>query len=149
MKSVTHFFSWRDLGRFLALVVCVSSCLTLRAVGQSKTDLEGSWIGEHSLLGDAKRVFKPGEMTMKFAGTRLLAVGFTTPTETEVAFTIDPNQSPKHFDYVKAGSTVKCIYEVRGDVLTIAVPRGTLARPTSFTPDEKKSAIILVLKRQK
>lgn len=149
MTSVAQSFSWKELARLIALAVCLSSCVTLHAVGQSKTDLEGSWLGEHSLLGEAKRVFKPGEITMKFAGTRLLAVGFTTPTESEVAFTIDSNQSPKHFDYVKAGNTVKCIYEVRGDVLTIAVPRGTLARPTSFTPDEKKNAIILVLRRQK
>lgn len=115
------------------------------------TELEGTWLGQTSAVGDAVRTFKPGEVRMTFRGTRLLAVGIVAPVERELWFSIDTTASPKHLDYwEKPESRTQCLYEVKGDSLIISVPRSLSGRASSLDPKQAgPRAIIMTLTRQK
>jgi len=112
----------------------------------TKTELEGAWEGEKSVVRDRERVFKPGEVMMTFSGNKLLARGIVTPDEQPLAFKLDASTTPKRFDYVSDGKTIECLYAVDGDKLTLAIPRGG-PRPTAFAADA--STILMTLRRKK
>ena len=128
------------------LFVLVSSAGVPAMLQSQKTELEGTWEGVRSVVGTTERTFKPGEVTMTFAGDKLLAKGIVAPDEQPLAFKINSTTSPKQFDYTAGGKTQECIYTVDGDQLTIAVPR-TAGRPKAIAPD--MSMVIMTLKRKK
>ena len=114
-----------------------------------KTELQGTWIGVQSQVAKSIRTFKPGEMSLVFDAAKLTATGLLGPSATVVEFRVDSTKMPKEFDYTrKPGDVAKCIYELSGDTLTIALTRATNERPKTIDPNSD-AQIVLTLKRQK
>ena len=133
----------------LAIILIAAVCSTwgTAQTPSQPTELEGTWDGELMTRVGEKRGYKPGELWMTFTGNRLVSVGIISLTKTEVSFALNPNTRPKQFDYPHAPSLTKqCIYELRGDTLTLIIPRGSDPRPTDM---DDKVATRLVLKRRK
>lgn len=137
--------------RLIGLIVLVSSLasVAISARQQSgKTELDGTWIGVQSQVAKSIRAFKPGEMSLVFDGAKLTATGLLGPAATVVEFKVDSTRNPKEFDYTRApGDVAKCIYELSGDSLIIALTRATGDRPKTID-QTSDSQIVLTLKRQ-
>jgi len=133
------------------VLVCLIASVDISAGWQSnRTELEGVWNGVKSSVGDAVRMFKPGEVKLVFEGGKLVATGLVGRGATAtVEFRIDSSHEPKEFDFTrKPGDVAECIYELNGDELKIAVPRSTSKRPSQFDHTSRE-LIILILHRQK
>ena len=111
-------------------------------------ELQGRWEGVRSAVRDTVREFKPGEVGMTFGDGKLLATGILSPTEVQLSFRINDHVTPKQLDYwLKSDLVTPAIYEVKGRVLTIVVPRTGRIRPTSFLADST-STIVLTFQKQ-
>ena len=132
----------------VALAFLISSSAVSARLEPQKTELQGAWNGVQSQVAGAIRAFKPGDMKLVFDGEKLTATGLLGPTATVVEFRIDSTKTPKEFDYTRQpGDVAKCIYELSGDSLTIALMRGTNDRPKKIDP-ASDGQIVLTLKRQ-
>jgi uncharacterized protein (TIGR03067 family) len=144
--------SHRRRSRIQAVIIFFLACVGVGQAGVAarQNELQGTWIGQRSQVGDSIREFKPGEVKMVFTAAKLLATGIVTPSEATLEYSVDATKSPKHLDYVDpTGKKVSCIYAVSGDTLTLAVPRRSAERPTSLEADSKRDAVIMTLKRQR
>jgi uncharacterized protein (TIGR03067 family) len=129
------------------LLLCAGMQLVAQ---QTDAELDGRWDGVSSATGGKTREFKAGEVYMLFAGTRLVGKGIVAVGEKHISFTVDPTKRPKQLTYwapAEPDSKHDCIYEIKDDTLTIAVPV-VGGRPTSFV-EEGHTKVLLVLKRRK
>jgi uncharacterized protein (TIGR03067 family) len=111
---------------------------------QSKTELEGVWLGVETASGEKSIRFKPGQVRLVFQGKKLLGTGIVSADERELVFTLRSDVSPKRFEYGLAGKPpVRCIYELKGETLRIGCSYSAKA-PTQFSPN----MAIMTLKRQ-
>lgn len=131
---------------FAVLLVLLGSAATRAAIQSPKTELEGNWVGEKAVVGAGERLLKPGDMTMKFSGDKLLARGIINAEEQLLPFTIKSTARPKQFTFTAEGRTKECLYALDGDKLTLAIPR-TGVRPAAIVPDD--SMLILTFRRAK
>jgi uncharacterized protein (TIGR03067 family) len=92
----------------------------------------------------------PGKVRLKFEGQKLFAVGFVDPSEEELSFKLDATKAPKQFDYWLVGKDpTLAIYELRGDILTIGVPRDSpRKRPGAISSEKGSNVVVLVLKKR-
>jgi len=145
--------------RLWLLVVCAGLCLSgqqsvfAQAAAKpqaAKTELEGTWDGEQSIGGGRTRTFAADEMWITFKGNALVGKKFLAPEGTEIRFAVDAKATPKHVDFIEAeGNTVRGIYEVEGDSLTIAISLAD-TRPSGFKESDQAFRVsILKLKRRK
>jgi uncharacterized protein (TIGR03067 family) len=111
------------------------------------TELEGTWDAEQQTRDGVTLPYKPGELWAKFVGNRMTSLGIINLLfSTEVDVLIDSTARPKHLDFQMRAIPKKCIYELKGDVLLLAIPVGTAPRPTAF---ESENTTIIKLKRRK
>lgn len=140
--------------RFCTTVLVALFLVTAGSVSASqtiaKTDLEGTWDGEMSLGGGKTRTFASGDMWVTFKGNTVVGKNFLAPEGVERQFEVDGKPTPKHFTFVQSeGKPLLGIYQVEGDILTIAISLGA-SRPNGFKESDQPFRVsILKLKRRK
>ena len=138
--------------RFTAIALLAVAVLSWGIVSAqaAKSELEGTWDGQESRAEGRQMALPPGQVRLKFEGQRLFAVGFVDPSEKELSFKLDATKAPKQFDYWLAGKDpTLAIYEVKGDVLTIGVPRDfNNKRPKAISSEKGSNVVVLVLKKR-
>jgi uncharacterized protein (TIGR03067 family) len=116
----------------------------------AKTELDGTWDGEMSIGGGRTRTFAAGEMWIRFRGNMVSGKKFLGPDGEDAKFETDSKASPKHVDFSQTkGNTIRAIYEIQGDSLTIAISLGA-TYPSGFKESDQAFRVsILKLKRRK
>ena len=135
----------------LAAVACVLWLRPSAAQQANVTELEGTWEAVRSTVGETARTFKPGEMRLVFVGKTLTATGLVSyGAEAKVVeFRLDATKQPKEFDYTRApGEVNRSIYELRGNTLTIVVPRSPSDPRPAKMDVASRDVIVLVLERR-
>jgi uncharacterized protein (TIGR03067 family) len=136
--------------------VCV--VLVLAAAGTGKEGKEvadpikGTWTVE-SILRDGQDVDDAKGDKVTFGGGKLMIK--TKDRDQEGTYKVDPSGKPATIDVVpgegpNAGKTLKGIYRVKGDELTICIPvNADSARPKEFEGKEGSGLMLVSLKRDK
>lgn len=123
------------------VVTALSTTMSLAAEpGKARSDqelLQGTWECV-STLKDGKKVKTYVGVRAIFQGNRLTWI-FPQPDGTtktaKAIFTIDPEQSPKHFDWYLEGKPAEVhrrLYTLEGDTLRWSTNLGTEPRPATF-----------------
>jgi uncharacterized protein (TIGR03067 family) len=117
---------------------------------KDKTNIEGTWevmsaVREgkprDDIKGD-KLIFKDGKLTIK---------NMKKKKDENGTYKLDPGKKPKTIDLTQDGSdkTLKGIYELKGDKLTICVSPPDSERPDKFESLEGGKTMIIELTRSK
>ena len=145
--------------RLLALFAC---CLLLSsaALGNKPDDaaakdlkaLVGKWKLEKAELGgkDILALFKDLKFEIPESGKYKLEFG---GQKDEGTFTVDPSKKPAEMDITgvegaNKGKTIKAIYKLDGDTVTICYGLGGGDRPTKFETKEGTMQFLAVYKRE-
>jgi uncharacterized protein (TIGR03067 family) len=145
---------------FVAPVILMLSIAT--AVGNDKkaddaiaADLKalvGKWKIEKAEIGgkESLALFKELKFEITEGGKYALELG----VKDEGTFTVDPGKSPKEMDIKgeagpNKGKTIKAIYKIDGDTMTICYELGGGDRPTKFETKPDTKLFLAVYKREK
>src|SRR5262249_55848125 len=99
-----------------------------------KDRFQGTWVAvSGEFRGQPLTADHLGRMTLTFAGGRA-RITLPDGNEGEGTFKLDPTQSPKEFDLIRAGDNLGMlgIYSVDGDRLTLCLGGPGEPRPTRF-----------------
>lgn len=137
----------------VVLLVLFSHVAAQEPVPKKKSDLDaiiGTWwiVGlENGGKTHPEKTFRGNTFSfgrMKGANIATLAEGKYTPVE--FGFSLDPTRTPKSLDLVLRGNTVRGIYKLEGDDLTICMSLGG-PRPTDFATRAAGDTETFTLKR--
>jgi uncharacterized protein (TIGR03067 family) len=139
-----------------ALFVLLAFALTATARADDKADLKagaGKWKLEKAEIGgkDALNTLKDLELEILADGKYTITVGSEKDQGT---FTIDPTKTPKQMEIKPTGGpnkgrTLKAIYKLDGDTLTICYELGDGGFPKAFESKPDTKLFLAVYKREK
>jgi uncharacterized protein (TIGR03067 family) len=134
---------------------CVLALIGADKADEKKAgDLEGAWTIVTIALdgGDPKAPPEAGKITFLPAGKLTAQVG---ADKRELTYTSDPTKKPKQLDMTaldgeNKGKTVKAIYVIEGDTLTICMGNNAdVPRPTELAAKKESQVGVYTLKREK
>ena len=145
--------------RVIALFVCCV-LLSSTALGGKPDDaaadlkaLVGKWKLEKAEIGgkDSLALFKDLTFEIPASGKYKLVLG---GQKDEGTFTVDPSKKPAAMDITGAegpnrGKTIKAIYKLDGDTVTICYGLGDSDRPTKFETKGNPKLFLAVYQREK
>ena len=145
--------------RVLAMVACcllTSASLGVKPDDAAEKDLKalvGKWKVEKAELGgkDAMAIVKDVKLELLEGGKYKLDL---LGQKDEGTFSVDPSKKPAEMDIKgtegpNKGKTIKSIYKLDGDTVTICYELGGDARPTKFETKEGTMLFLVVYKREK
>jgi uncharacterized protein (TIGR03067 family) len=126
------------------------------APADDKADLKaavGKWRVEKGTIGgvDQTALFKDLVLTIQADGKYAVTFG---AEKDEGTFTVDSSKSPKQMDITPTGGpnkgkTLRTIYKIDGDTLTVCYQLGEGDRPTAFESKKDTKLFLAVYKREK
>jgi uncharacterized protein (TIGR03067 family) len=142
------------------LLVCLS--LSVGAPGakdppKTEASIVGQWEGEKAVSGGKDKPVPAGGVTMTFTadGKVLVREGKREKAE-EATYKVDATKDPAEIDILPpadkaARGTVRGIFKIDGDTLTLCYARGKgeADRPTKFDSPEGSRVMLMTLKRTK
>jgi len=141
--------------RFAPAVVFVLATLAV-ASAQPADDFKataGKWAVAKATLGgkDFTKAFKGVELVLAPDGAYTLTIGGETDKGT---VKVDPTKTPKEMDILgkegpNAGKTIKTIYKLDGDAMTVCYELGDGPRPTAFESKAGTMQFLAEYKRAK
>ena len=137
----------------MSLVVVVAADKKPDVAAADLKAMVGKWKLEKAELG-GKDVFehlKSLDFEIRDGGKYTARLGEEID---EGSFTVDPSKSPKEMDIKSTGGpnkgrTVKAIYKIDGDTLTVAYDLGGGKRPEKFETKADTKQFLAVYKREK
>ena len=122
----------------LAFVIGVGS-----VVADDKASLQGVWVLKsfepEGNCEPACLVFKADSLVIRYKELK----------GEKSTYKIDATKSPKHLDLTRDGDTGLCIYNIKGDELTICMSETDFRRrPVKFPTQPDSGFILIVLKRK-
>jgi uncharacterized protein (TIGR03067 family) len=134
----------------LALVVAAPA--TKETPAKDPPTLVGEWAGATGLRGGKPDNPPPGTtLTFTADGKLLMKEGGDSKAE-EGTYSADPKKAPAELDITPGGTekapTIRGIYKVEGDTLTICLAIGG-ERPTEFASPPGSENMLVTLKRAK
>jgi uncharacterized protein (TIGR03067 family) len=113
----------------------------------------GKWKVEKAEIGgkDALPLFKDYTLEIAEGGKYTVLIGALKDIG---AFTVDPSKKPAEMDIKgtegpNKGKTIKTIYQLDGDTLTVCYDLGGVARPTKFETKADTKEFLAVYRREK
>ena len=146
--------------RIKLLVVVAAGLLVAADKGNAKKgkdDLKGTWkIDAAELEGKKVDLKENQDIPVKLVIDDKKITATVKNEDHSVAYTLDSSKAPKHMDIVpdegpNQGKTLKAIYELKGDTLTICVhpEDSTKERPKKLASKEGSGLVVVVFKRAK
>src|SRR5262245_45582392 len=115
------------------------------SVDDERKALEGTWILVQMRTGTEKfQLPKEYQIEYVFKGSKV-SVRHGGKAESFRHYRVDPSKTPKHFDMEEGKETIRALYEVKEDVLKVALPLGVFSRdrPTALDPPQGLSYLAI------
>ena len=135
----------------LALAVLVAAPAAKDPPKTDPPSLVGEWAIESSVEGGKPDQLPPG-MTWTFTadGKSVLKVGGVAVVAIDGTYTADPKKAPAQLDVDGGiGGSLRAIYKVEKDTLTLCFVDGAPVRPTEFASPAGSKVVLLTLTRVK
>jgi uncharacterized protein (TIGR03067 family) len=109
--------------------------------------LVGEWVVEGTVVGGRPKPLPAGATWVFTAdGKAEFWVGRGKPAD-RFTYTADPRKDPAEVDITGPGETVRAIYRVEGDKLTLCLAQPGADRPKEFDAPPGSDAVLWTLKR--